>query len=45
MSSAKKDLGRQKEEMVNGAVERFVGNAGVQADKNTKVLARYYKEA
>jgi hypothetical protein len=45
MSSAKKDLGRQKEEMVNGAVERFVGNAGVQADKNTKVLAKYYKEA
>ncbi len=45
VSSAKKDLRRQKEEMVDSAVERFVGNAGVQADKSTKVLAKYYKEA
>ena len=45
VSSAKKDLRRQKEEMVDSAVERFVGNAGVQADKSTKALAKYYKEA
>lgn len=45
LSSAKRDFKKQRDEMVDKAVENFIDNAGAQVDKNTKILAKYYKEA